>query len=296
MTMVPSTSSESTNPSLKKYFQYMVKSRKLTIQFSQNKITEIIKNDLEIAFDAYSPLLQSVSIEAFAFYIQGWPGWQPEFFQLCIDDTEKSYVEFKKFLKDKISNLAEKEKIYCADSYKETLSKLVESKIGIDPTKKKVSCILTPPMETFRTLPSNKSGFKIKLPYYLEITANPSTLNGLVFERSDNNTILTVNDNISVRNMNVLEVLNHSYVSMQFKMPSLIKFRRKNMHRIEMFLCKPTDTWTFPKHDQIVDIRKFPSRNNIYSWKFFQEFFQKLNSIINSYSNWVSIFRVCNVS
>lgn len=263
------------NPSLKKYFQYMVNSRKLTIQFTQSKIREIIEKDLQIEFSKFSDLLKSVSVEAFAFYIQGWPGWQPEFFQQCIDDPDKSYREFKQYLKNKILKLVEKEKDYC-------------EAIEIKKPEPKLGNVLLPPDDLVKHLPKDNSSYKMKLPYTLEVTGRPNLLNQVIFDEYKGQTRLNFRPLDMTRNYSNIEILNHPFVHVQFKVPLLIKFTRKNVHKIEMFICKPTDFWTFPKQDHIVDIRKFPARTNIYTWKFMQTFFQKLYAVMSSYNSLVS--------
>lgn len=263
------------NPSLKKYFRYMVNSRKLTIQFTQTKIREIIETDLQIEFQNFSDLLKDVSVEAFAFYIQGWPGWQDQF-QKCLDDPDGSYLEFKKFLREKILNLIEKEKQYCSNKM------LVETDTSTVNT-------LTPPAELFTHLPKDSTTYKIKLPYTLEIYGRQNILNQVFFEHKNGQTTMNYRPIEMGRNYSNLQILNHPYVHIQFKLPSLIKFSRKNIHKIEMFLCRPTDYWTFPKQDHILDIRKFPARTNTYSWKFMQTFFQKLYAVMSSYGQFVSI-------
>lgn len=261
------------NPSLKKYFKYMVNSRKLTIKFTPSKIRQIIISDLQIEFLSFSEIVREVCIEMFTFYIQTWPGWQPERFQQCMDHPENTYTDFKLYLKDKILKLNEKQHLY---NVPDATTKKADNNMGFQ---------LNPPPDSYQQLPVDSSKRKIKFPYTLEITANPRVFNTLYFQSLNGRTTVSINEQpVHPRLLSTIEALNSPYVAVLFKVPGLIKFSRKNVHRMEMFLCRSSDNWQFPIQDHIVDIRKYPARNGVYTSAFLKMLFSNIISVVDRHA------------
>lgn len=174
MSSIRTTDTERKNPSLKKHFKYMVNSRKQNVDFSSQKIRDIITIDLEIDFANFSDTLKDVSIEMFRFYNQSWPGWHPQEFQKCIDNFNESFDSYKQFLRDKILNLKTKQEwIHSQEST--TLSETSNRRYHLEL-----------PADTDEHLPIDTSGKQVKrktkFPYVLEITGEPEILNSLHFQ------------------------------------------------------------------------------------------------------------------
>lgn len=274
MDTIVNTDLRKAEPALKKYFKYMVTSRKLSIKFMPSKVKEIISDDLLIDITTYSDLLQTVSVEMFSFYIQTWPGWQtPEKFQMCIDNPEESYHKFRRYLKEKISSLPEKQKLY--EKSEEGHNEFVETR----------GYVLNPPSDSLKLLRTENSKRKVKFAHTLEITANPKLFNSLHFQSDNGKITVSIAKQIPrARNISTVGAINHPYVSVLFKLPGLIKYSRKNVHRVEMFLCRSSDNWQFPTQDRIVDIRKYPARTGVYTSNFMKMLFNNITSEMEKHS------------
>lgn len=265
------------NPSLKKYFKYMLNRRELTIKFTPSKIKDIITYDLQIKFSNFSKLLQDVSVEMFMFYIQTWPGWQPDQLPQCLNNPEESYRMFRQYVKEKIQQLEGKEKLYNKPEPNDVV-----------PT---TNLTLNPPLDCDKYLPSETSKRKIKFPYCLEITGNPSAFNSLYFDSDQDRIFLSIcAADVEPRVLSTVEALNHPFVSVLFKIPGLVKFSRKNVHRVEMFLCRSSDNWQFPTQDRIVDVRKYLPRSRVYTTNFLKVMFTSLMALIDKNIDKVSFY------
>lgn len=93
------------DPSLKRYFKYMLVNRKMSVQFTSKKIREIVESDLDIQLDP-NTLYSKMCIDAFAYYMQSWPEWHIAVKSVYTDEWYESLCNY---LKMKLLNLKKRE-------------------------------------------------------------------------------------------------------------------------------------------------------------------------------------------
>lgn len=249
------------DPSLKRYFKYMLTNRKISVQFTSNRIKEIIETDLGIKFDSYDCLYARASTEAFAYYMQSWPEWRKA---VRSTYSEELYERLKSFLREKLISLKEKEQEILAKDY---IIHLNDAK----------------------TDTSWKPGLvkRTKLPHTLKVVipANILTTQEISFRKhGENDLLFEFNDPITSSTVfSRKDLLNHPFVTVDFKIPGLIHIQRSTPFQIENYIQHVDDS-SCRSSPFIISVENAPAKSKIYDFNLMETFFKQLHNVLTDYS------------